>query len=101
MNQPSGMESLQAVLMQSIDQVMKGEIDTNKAKAVNAIAQTLIQSAKVEVEFLRATKKTNSVFFSQPSQEQTRITANGAGHVRQVANGPWTGLVHKTNDDDD
>lgn len=98
MNHTSGMESLQAVLMQSIESVMKGDMDTSKARAVNEFAQTLINSAKVEVEFLRATKKTKSVFFGQKTEDVTRLT-NSGNVVKQVANGPWRGLVHTTADD--
>ena len=100
-NETAGMASLQDIIMQSLRDVRAGTLDVPKAKAVNDLAQTLINSAKVEVEFLRATKRTRSRFFADQEADPERLTGNGAGVVRQVANGPWQGLVHRTRDDDE
>lgn len=93
----AGMSSLQDILMQSIQDVRSGAMDASKAKAVNEIAQTLINSAKVEVEFMRATKRSESRFFL-PGLESTPRKQGGA---QQIVNGPWTGLVHHIKDDEE
>src|SRR5574337_1647095 len=93
----AAMSSLQDILMQSIQDVRSGAMDASKAKAVNEIAQTLINSAKVEVEFMRTTKRSESRFF-QPGLESTPRKQGG---TQQIVNGPWTGLVHHIKDDEE
>ena len=94
---PTGMASLQDILMQSIKDVRSGSMETSTAKAINEIAQTLINSAKVEVEFMRATKRSESRFF-QPGIESTPRKQGG---TQKIVNGPWTGLVHHIKDDEE
>ena len=94
---PTGMASLQDILMQSIKDVRSGAMEASTAKAVNEIAQTLINSAKVEVEFMRATKRSESRFF-QPGIESTPRKQGG---TQKIVNGPWTGLVHHIKDDEE
>lgn len=99
---PAGMASLQDLIMQSLREVRAGSLDVSQAKAVNALAQTLINSAKVEVDFLRATNRKKSRFFiPSDGDAPERLTSAGAGVVSRVANGPWQGLVHRTRDDED
>ena len=90
--EPAGMDGLQYLIMQSIRAVRDGTLDIDKAKAVNSLAQTLINSAKVEVEFLRATNRTHSPFFVR---EEERLTRDGNGVVKTTTNGPWPGLTHR------
>ena len=94
---PTGMSSLQDILMQSIKDVRSGAMETSTAKTLNEIAQTLINSAKVEVDFMRATKRSESRFF-QPGIESTPRKQGG---TQQIVNGPWTGLVHHIKDDEE
>ena len=94
---PTGMSSLQDILMQSIKDVRSGSMDASTAKALNEIAQTLINSAKVEVEFMRATKRSESRFF----QNGFESTPRKQGGTQKIVNGPWTGLVHHINDDEE
>ena len=94
---PTGMSSLQDILMQSIKDVRSGSMDASTAKAVNEIAQTLINSAKVEVEFMRATKRSESRFF----QNGFESTPRKQGGTQKIVNGPWTGLVHHIKDDEE
>ena len=90
--EPGGMDGLQGLIMQSIRAVRDGTLDIDKAKAVNSLAQTLINSAKVEVEFLRATNRTHSPFFVRDTE---RLTRDGNGVVKTTTNGPWQGLTHR------
>ena len=94
---PTGMASLQDILMQSIKDVRSGAMEASTAKAVNEIAQTLINSAKVEVEFMRATKRSESRFF----QNGFESTPRKQGGTQKIVNGPWTGLVHHIKDDEE
>ena len=91
------MSSLQEILMQSIKDVRSGAMETSTAKALNEMAQTLINSAKVEVEFMRATKRSESRFF----QNGFEPTPRERGGTQQIVNGPWTGLVHHIKDDEE
>ena len=93
----TGMSSLQDILMQSIKDVRSGSMDASTAKALNEIAQTLINSAKVEVEFMRATKRSESRFF----QNGFESTPRKQGGTQKIVNGPWTGLVHHIKDDEE
>ena len=94
---PTGMASLQDILMQSINDVRSGAMETSTAKALNEMAQTLINSAKVEVEFMRATKRSESRFF----QNGFESTPRKRGGTQKIVNGPWTGLVHHIKDDEE
>ena len=94
---PTGMASLQDILMQSIKDVRSGAMEASTAKALNEMAQTLINSAKVEVEFMRATKRSESRFF----QNGFESTPRKQGGTQKIVNGPWTGLVHNIKDDEE
>lgn len=50
-------------------------MEIDRAKAISDVAQTIINSAKVEVDFAKATgNKTGSVFLEKPSQLPPGIT---------------------------
>lgn len=53
---------LRAALFETLQQVKNGTMDLDKARAVNELGKTLIDSAKVEVEYLRATGGGESTF---------------------------------------
>ena len=92
----SSIGALQEVLMQSLRDVRAGTLDAAKARAVNDLAQTLINSAKVEIDFLRATKRTNSQFL----EGNTPPTPTSQGTVQALPPGsPWRGLGHRTGDE--
>lgn len=44
---------LRAVLFETIQGIKCGQIDIEKAKAINELSQTIINSAKVEVDHMR------------------------------------------------
>lgn len=46
---------LRTALFETLRAVRAGEIDLDRARQVNEIGKTLIDSAKVEVDYLRAT----------------------------------------------
>lgn len=93
------MSSLQDILMESLRDVRAGTMSASNASSVNALAQTLINSAKVEIDFMRATKRTSSQFFSGAPQSE-RLTKSG-GVVHQTEGGTWPGLTHRMQPDDE
>lgn len=53
---------LREALFDTLQKVKDGTIDIDKARAVNEIGKTLIDSAKVEVDYLRTTGGGESSF---------------------------------------
>jgi hypothetical protein len=54
--------ALREALFDTLQKVKDGDIDVEKARAINEIGKTLVDSAKVEVEYLRATGGGESSF---------------------------------------
>jgi hypothetical protein len=54
--------ALRAALFETLQAVKSGAIDIDKARAVNELGKTLIDSAKVEVDYLRVTGGGESAF---------------------------------------
>lgn len=74
-----------------IDQVRKSLLDTlsdlrnkeqpmdiERAKAVAQVASVLVDTAKVENEYLKITGQDRSGFLEQPVEDTTRITHSGS-----------------------
>lgn len=55
-------------------------MDLDRAKAVAEVARVVIESAKVEVDFLRVTGGTNSTGFIPETSEQPKALASGGKH---------------------
>lgn len=53
---------LRETLFATLEAVKAGTIDLDKARAVNEIGKTIIESAKVEVDYLRITGGGESTF---------------------------------------
>lgn len=64
---------LRTALFETMQDVRKGEIDTKQAKAVVDIAQTIVNTAKVEVEFMQVTGLTDGTGFIAGPEEQSEI----------------------------
>lgn len=64
--------ALRAHLFAALQGVKDGSLDIEKARAINEIGKTLVDSAKVEVDYLRASGGGESSFID---------TAVGAGNV--------------------
>ncbi len=56
------LEDLREALFDTLQGVRKGEIDLEEARAINELGKTLTDTAKVEVEYLRATGGGESAF---------------------------------------
>ena len=72
---------LRQKLFETLDAVKAGDIDLDRARMVNEIGKTLIDSAKVEVDFLRVTEETKSDFLSAPKKVEG--LPNGITGIRQ------------------
>ncbi len=66
MTKAQDLNALRAVLFETLQAVKAGEIELDKARAVNDIGKTLLYSAKVEVDYLRATGQGSSQFLEAP-----------------------------------
>ncbi|WP_396957686.1 hypothetical protein [Nitrosomonas sp.] len=61
----NNIEGLRSILFDTIREVKRGEIDLDKAKAIENLSQTIINSAKLEVDLMRVTDTTISTSFLQ------------------------------------
>lgn len=67
MSKGQDLNTLRAALFETLQAVKAGEIELDKARAVNEIGKTLLDSAKVEVEYLRTTGQGSSQFLEAAS----------------------------------
>jgi hypothetical protein len=58
------LDDLRATLFATLDGVKAGTLDLDKARAVNEVAKTIVDTAKVEVDYLRTTGGGESAFLS-------------------------------------
>jgi hypothetical protein len=57
---------LRETLFDTIEGIKSGKIDVEKAKAITNIAQVLVNSAKVEVDFLKNVNQQGNTGFINP-----------------------------------
>ncbi len=57
-------EDLRAVLFETLQAVKAGTLDLDRARAVNELGRSITETAKVEVDYLRATGGGESSFIS-------------------------------------
>lgn len=78
------------------------KMDVARARAISEVAQTIINSAKVEVDYLRATNQTTTPFLEVPAEVHTGtlpsvtpgITRNSADDVKpMVKRTNWVGMT--------
>lgn len=62
MNNKSTIDDLRRRLFETIDGVRDGSVSVEKAKIVSDLAQVMVNSAKVEVDYLRANNGGDSAF---------------------------------------
>ena len=53
-------KDLRSALFRAMEDVREGKLDLEKAKVINSIGQTIINSAKAEVDFINATGYTKA-----------------------------------------
>lgn len=57
-------DDLRAALFDTLQAVRDGSMDVDRARAVNDVAKTIVDTAKVEVDYLRVTDGGESSFIS-------------------------------------
>lgn len=75
MSQQKTIDDLRALLFETIAGVKDGTLSIDKAKTISDLSQVMVNSAKVEVDFAKATgNKAGSGFLDKPSQLPAGIT---------------------------
>jgi hypothetical protein len=68
-------EDLRDILFDTIEGVKSGSVSIEKAQTISDLSQVMVNSAKVEVDFAKATgNKAGSGFLEKPSQLPPGIT---------------------------
>lgn len=76
---------LRAVLFDTLHAVKTGTMEIDRAKTVSDIAQTIINSAKLEVDYAKATgADVGSQFIEQPRIKATGIPPANPGIAGQL-----------------
>jgi hypothetical protein len=57
-------EDLRSVLFETLQAVKAGTLELDRARAINELGRSITETAKVEVEYLRATGGGESAFLS-------------------------------------
>lgn len=68
-------------------------MEPDRARAVAQVASVLVDTAKVEVDYLKATGQDRAGFLEEPAQITT--DASGAGVSHPLPSWPQGGRVHK------
>lgn len=96
----NNMTDLQGILFDTLRGIQKGEVDLDKAKAINEIGKTLVDTARAENDYIRATgANAGSGFIAPPALPSlpgtTSVpTGTGTKTTTQLPNGASV-TVHK------
>jgi hypothetical protein len=77
----SNIDTLRDSLFETIQKLKDGSLDVEKAKTIGDLSQVIINSAKVEVDFVRANGGGQSAFFSGSELKQISQTSTGTKEV--------------------
>lgn len=83
----NSLAALRAHLFDAIKSVKAGTLDLDKARVVNDIGRTLVDSAKVEVDYLRTTGGQQSPFIESNGEEKPALTNGIVGITRHILQG--------------
>lgn len=72
-------EDLRTILFETLDGIRDGKIELDKARAINEVSKTIVDSAKVEVDFIRATG-TGETGFIPDSDGRPRLPSDPPGN---------------------
>lgn len=72
--QNSTIADLRSQLFDTLTQLKKGKIKPEDAKVISEISQVIINTAKIEVEYIKATQAEGSGFFNAARIEEQDIT---------------------------
>lgn len=92
--------ALRSTLFDTLREVKAGTMDLDRAKTINDTAQTIINTAKAEVDFMKVTGSNSGTEFIPTAQRAPLLpqrnetpTANGTKTVTPIAGGSIT--THK------
>jgi hypothetical protein len=74
------LDTLRTLLFDTLRSVKDGNMDLDRARGVNEIAKTLVDTAKVEVDFVRATDANHSEFISGERADAPKLPGM-SGHT--------------------
>lgn len=91
----NSLAGLRAALFETLRGVKAGTIDLDKARQVNELGKTLVDTARVEVEFMRATgAEEHSGFIRPAGGDGQPALPNGAGQANVTKpTPPGNGIV--------
>lgn len=75
--QTNNLQALREALFDTLRGVKAGTVDLDRARAVNELGKTLVDSAKVEVEYLKTAGSGESGFIEGGPKEQREALPNG------------------------
>jgi hypothetical protein len=80
------LSDLRAALFDTLDKVKSGELELDKARTINDIGKTLVDTAKVEVQYLEVVEDVGeSAFIAPTSRQDLAPLPNGiAGITRHI-----------------
>jgi hypothetical protein len=82
-------EDLRSVLFDTLRGLKDGNVDLDRAKAVAELSQTIINTGKLEVDYMRTTGNNGTGFIPAPEGNAKRLTENG------IATRTEAGVVHR------
>lgn len=80
MSHQKTIEDLRAVLFETIASVRDGTMPLDRAKTISDLSQVMVNSAKVEVEFVKATSSDGSGFMDRAPDELPAGIAGSTVH---------------------
>lgn len=86
-------KELRDIMFETLRGVKDGSIDLDKAKAINGTAQTIINSARVEVDFIKATGQTAAATSFLSDQSSNKQISNTPTGTKVIEKDPTTGIT--------
>ena len=66
------LNDLRQLLMDNIEKLNEGKIDVKAAQAVSSQAQTILNMARLELEYIKVVRKNKSIFFDSEELESEK-----------------------------
>ena len=93
MSNDNTITDLRDIMFKTLRGIQDGTVDVDKAKAINDTAQTIINSAKVEVDFMKVTGHANAATgFIGGDNKMKEITNTPTG-TKVTERDPETGIT--------
>lgn len=83
----SNIQTLREQMFQTLQGIKDGSISVDKAKAICQVGDVIVASAKIEVDFIRATGGSDSEFLTVNNSKETptgRLTHSGHSTVHRL-----------------